>query len=367
MRVRVGRICILLMCFLLPACSGSQVEDSRPAQPLSDIERQLTLAYSSTDPLERIENVHSLTGQWLTYDDIANLTDEEASSFYTGIAFSSDNLIFPDPAIIRRSEDLAIVGLPNGLGLYLYDLSSDPFQQLEISAYTIGLNQLDIIRDEEEIGIAYETIGANNLTTVHFALIISGDDGWKLSWLSDEAPEWWFNASNGFMRVESDLSGITVTGQAANSTPMFDETADDAPLRTFEIFWKRQSVRGEDLHQYAVSPPATGYRSRQEWMWTVAQPSPYATLVQFIEQSQSGDIVRAAELTVTPQIAQTALDFGLHFVGRRYRVLESDSKSITFRDQQGAFVVTFTGEAPYLITTITPLGSGNEPLEPPIR
>ena len=263
---------------------------------------------------------------------------------------------------MRRSDDLAVVGLPQGYGLYFYDLaapaSSTP---LEISRWTVGLSAVDVIWKEDQVGVGYLTTGTDSLPRVHYALVVRADDAWHLAWLSDEDPDWWLNAAGGALSIASDLSQLTVTGEAPRTTEAFYEQAG-GPRRTFRLTWEHT------LQGYALAPGPEGFASRQAWLWQSAVPAPYATLVEFIERLQIGDHKGAAALAADPALVEAAVDFGLQLPERRYQVVEAEADRIVFRDVKGSFVVTFrppqdeTG--PWQIASLTPYGAARQNSQP---
>ncbi|NDJ54121.1 MAG: hypothetical protein GYB68_13710 [Chloroflexi bacterium] len=294
------------------------------------------------------------------------MSDDVAAATFTQAVFSSGQMVFPEPALIQREGDIVVVGLPDGLGIFLYDLRQPRgTPPLEISRWTMGLRVLEVRwvlnsdRDPVEIGVIYGTQGQDGTRIPHYALATynANVSTWRVNWLSDEDPDWWFNSQNGRMAVASDLSLLAVEGEAENTTAVFIET-DESPTRRFRVFW----VREESV--YIISPPVGSHPSRQAWLWQIAQPSPYATLVEFIERLRNTDQGRAANLTTSDQVVLDALDFGLYQRDREFRVVQTeqgDETIIVFQDQRGAFVARFnaptTDEAPWLISDIRPIGA----------
>ncbi len=317
------------------------------------IEVTLREAFRTSDPIMRVANVLGATDSFLRDEAVRASDDSVASIYFTSVAFSSGRLTLSEPAILRRRGNLAVVALPEGLGLYLWDLGEEAgTPPLEISRWTVGLSGLDTIWGQGEVGISFVTLGEDGTTTAHYALATKGS-AWQVAWFSDEVPEWWFNARGGTLTVAPDLSQIILTGEAPRTTETFYEQPGE-PRRTFRIVWLRER------DNYVMASPVENYPHREMWLWQVAVPSPYATLVEFVERLQLGDEEGAARLTGEPTIVPAAIHFGLSFPDRRFQVVSQAADRLVMRDLQGAFLVTFSepqrGDAPWLITSLAPLG-----------
>lgn len=339
----------------LVGCTQPTTETATSLPSLADIERDLANDYALNDPIERQRLVLQHTALWLQTDEVQALTDAEASQIYTQLAFSSGNIIFDDPAFIDRSDGLVVFGLPNGLGIYIFLPDGNP---VRLTEYSIGLNDLSVTWLEGEFGVAYETLDAATRSVPHFALVTLSDEaGWQVSWLSDNVADWWFNALDGELIVADDLQTLTVTGQSLTSPIVFDESASEV-TRTYTLTWRRDILRGEDRQGYVVSPLPESYNDRVEWMWSVATPSDYATLVEFIEQLQLGREERASTLAANGFAFRQATDFGFDQPGRQYTVQEAQPNSIVVQGEQGTF--TFFFDTEHRIADIRPIGAEND-------
>lgn len=311
-------------------------------------------AFQITEPVQRREAVLLAVQQFLNDPSVRAMTDEEASTLFTETAFSSERLVLPDAGYIARDGGRAVVGLLDGMGLYLYDLDHAASQPVLLSPWTVGLVRLEVYWESAEIGVQYDTLGNDDILRAHFVLAVEADSGWKAAWISDEAPDWWFNAQNATLSVAPDLSWIAVTGEASGTTLVFDEQPGH-PRRAFHLEWIRE---GESFKPTS-SPHA--YDRREAWLWSIATPSPYATLVEFLERLQMGDAVDVETLVSNPAVIRDAAAFGLDLIGRRFEVVTYEPDQIVFRDLQGTFVATFreepSAEYPWLISSIAPLGA----------
>lgn len=259
--------------------------------------------------------------------------DAALSEALTGAAFSSGTLRLADAGLVRIAGDAAVVGLPDGLGLYLVDLRRE-VRPVELSRWTAGLNRLAVTGQPGELAAAYMTLGADGVERAHVALAVEGRDGWRLAWLSDEQPDWWFNARGGALAVSPDLSQLTVTGAAEHTTDAFYEVGD-APRRTFRVAWLREA------NGYRPAATVESYGSRRAWLWALAEPSPYASLVEFVERIQAADQDGAGRLAAGEGVLGAAFYGGLVRPERRYQVVRYEGETIVFRDLDGTFTASF--------------------------
>ena len=304
-------------------------------------------AYRKTEPQPRREAVLQAVSRFVAEAADQGLSDEDASLRLTQAAFSSQQIKLTDPAFVRREGSLAVVGLPDGLGLYFFDEAGSP---VEISRWTVGLNSVNPIWRDGETGVVYETIGVDGIKTVHFVLIVHEAPIWRVTWISDDAPDWWFNARNASLDIQPDLSSIAVTGESEQTIVTFEES-DSTPHRSYTLIWER------NLNQYALKAPISGYESREAWMWSVAVPSEYATLVEFIERLQRQQVQQAKAMTVNSDVFDDALAFGFQLIGTSYKVILSEPERLIVQGHQGTFEITFQqSEVGWQITGIKPTG-----------
>lgn len=358
---------LLALALLLAGCAASPAltpPSTLPpgATPEPVAEQTVREAFHVPDPLARRAAVLSAVGSFLQDSTIRAVDDRTASSLLTDTIFASGQITLTDPAFVRRSDDLAVVGLPQGYGLYFYDLAAPASSApLEISRWTVGLSAMDVIWKEDQAGVGYLTTGTDSLPRVHYALVVRMDDAWHLAWLSDEDPGWWLNASGGALSIASDLSRLTVTGEAPRTTEAFYEHVG-GPRRVFRVTWERT------LQGYTLAPGPEDFALRQAWLWQAAIPAPYATLVEFVERLQMGDHDGAAALAADPALVEAAVGFGLQLPERRYQVIEAEADRIVFRDVQGTFVAAFArprGETgPWQIIDLAPYGAAGQSGQP---
>jgi hypothetical protein len=176
-------------------------------------------------------------------------------------------------------------------------------------------------------------------------------------WLGDESPDWWFNATRSSIALAPDLTHITVVGEALETTSVFLED-QNTPRRRFRVGWDRTG------DSYTPVPAVGEATNRQNWLWQIAEPSAYASLVECLERMRVRDSTGAAALTTDPAVVTTAASFGLGFPENSFTVTFQDDTHIAFQGRQGAFVATFQRPAPgsgpdqpWLITSILPAGA----------
>lgn len=325
--------------------------------PRPGINEQLRAAFAIEDRPARLDAVLSLLPGFLADIGLRNVDDEAASSLLTDIAFSSERMTFTDRAFIRRFSDIAVVGLPDAMGLYFVNTFGEDRYPREISRWTAGLDSMDLIPSGSEAGLVYATLGVDQAVRVHYALLLRGDQGWEVGWHSDEVPEWWFNATQAQIATAPDLSKLTVVGEALGTTSVFVEE-DNTPHRRFRVDWIRQA------NQYTQFPAMGGSDNRQNWLWQIAEPSAYASLVEFIERLRNNDLKGAALLVSQAGVVETARSYGLYLTENVYHVTAAEPDRITFQGRQGAFVAIFVPppagsppETKWLITNVSPLGA----------
>lgn len=337
-----------------PSVTPLAATPTQPAIQAATLEERLQEALQLPEPEARKYEVLMAVDAFLRDPGIQAMSDQDASRVLTEVAFASESLTLTDPALIQRRNTRAIVGLPEGLGLAFYDLSRpEGSQPLEISPWSVGLEALGVTWTDQEAGVFYETISTDGVRRAHFALVGRRSDEWAVLWLADEMPDWWFNAQNATLSIAPDLSELLVIGEAESTTLAFDE-ADGRPRRQFRVRWVRE---GES---YDPTPQNEDFGVRQDFIWIAAEPSPYATLVEFIERLQLQELAGAQRLVSSPDLMDTATSFGLYLIQRPYEVILVEADRIVFRGRQGTFAATFRAPGvegdPWLITSIVPTG-----------
>jgi hypothetical protein len=344
---------VALVGFLLAACTPTPTETPPPLpthapSPTPAPIAVLIQAFAEEDPDDRLAAVLAETDNFLRSGE--SMDDAALGEQIAGAAQVAQTLAGEPVAFVRRQGDLAVVGMPGGMGIYLFDLTQSDPPPLEVGAWTLGLSAMEVTWGENVIGVTYHILAEDGRTRAHFSRVEFIDDEWRLAWNSDETPLWWLCAHEAALDASPNLDVLTLTGQAPGMTPVFDEFGE-APIRTFRITW----VWGEGA--YRPSPPPDAFETRQEWGWLVAEPGAYATLVEFMERLRMGDEVGAGQLLAAPALGATARALGLERTDRRYTVVQADALTIIFRDRIGVTVATFTPGDPWLIADLRPYGA----------
>lgn len=355
--LRMNRLCpVVLTAFVLIACSAAPpppdetLTPSQAPEPTSSlsVDDEVKAAFADTDPQARRTKVLSAVQRLLDDPAIQSVSDADATIRLTDLAFASGAIKLTDPAYVRRHDTYAVVALPDGMGLYFFAPSQAP---IEINRFTVGLTTLNPVWRENEIGVPYETRGTDGAITSQFALLTQTDSGWQMTWSSADTPDWWFNARNGSLMIEPDLSRIALSGQAPGNTLVFNE-AEETVQREFRIVW----LRSEETDTYQPELPPDQFSYREAWLWRIAVPSPYSSMVEFIERLQRNDREGLLRLVLNGEVIEDARDFGFALLNQTYDVILSEPDRIVIRGYQGVFEFSFAppdaeGD-PYVITSI---------------
>jgi hypothetical protein len=316
---------------------------------------QLRSAFQIGDRTARKQAVLSLTRDFLSDIEARQVDDDAASSLLTDISQVSRPLL-NNPAIIRRQGGQAVVGFPDGLGLFLYDLGAPAeTPPLELSPWTAGLSTVQVTWLPDQVGVLYFTTGTDAVTSAHYVLGEQSRGAWRVGWFGDEDPDWWFNVRNASVTLSPDLQTLKVVGESDHNSAAFDELPG-TPRRSFAVEWRRLPSG------YAMSPQPGSVSGRTAWLWQVAVPSSYATLVEFIERIRIGDKVTPVQLVTDAEIVTNAFAYGLNFPENRFLVVASNPDSITIRSVRGTFVAGFKppdagADRPWLISSLSPIGA----------
>ena len=354
----------ILVLILILTAAGCRHADPRALPPQSlepssqntlPLETAIPLAFQSTDPQSRRAEIVTAIRQFLLDPAYLSAPDEVTSAALTSLAFSSDRLTIPDPAFVRRFGSYAVVAIPDGIGLYFYDLAHPSQTPLELSRWTVGIQSLEVVWQDNYTAIAYHTLDLEGISHAHVSLLtIDSNLDWEQSWIGDDTPDWWFNDINASIDLAPDLSQIVVVGASTSGSQSFQEDST-SPQRLFRLVWTLDNT------QYQLTTPSTGFRDRSEWAWATAVPSPYATLVEFVERFQRNDVAGAKILTANDTVMVDADNFGLALVGVPYKAEILDETHIRIVGHQGALIIAFqppeNNEGDWLITSITPQGA----------
>ncbi|MGF1504513.1 MAG: hypothetical protein ACFB51_05165 [Anaerolineae bacterium] len=349
MRFAIGVVCVFAVG--LVGCQPAAPPTAAPAavpQPTPTPADPLSLA----EAFAQGRNEFDATLRFLQAAD-PTLDDADLIRAANAAAFDDpDRTPLEGGLLLTRADERAVVAYPNGRGLVLFDDGAPPVQ---LTRWALDVIAVQAVWLPDEAGISYVTLRADGGTTIHYILAARSGSGWEVRWHSDDNPDWWFNARDARIAVAPDLSRLIVTGQATNTTNTFAESFSDV-TRDFTLLWER-----DEDSRYQPALTASAFASRQEWLWRVAEPSAYTTLVEFIERLRLSEVEEAAGFTADPSVLEDALDFGLALPERQFIVTAATETRIEFRDTRGAFVATFItprrSGGPWLLTGVRPLGA----------
>jgi hypothetical protein len=160
----------------------------------------------------------------------------------------------------------------------------------------------------DEMGIIFAYIGASTVTP-DFILLRREEGGWQKVWPSAPEPwrELWITADGDVSFAAQDLSLLRMEGSSwgvfLEEDPFFECHA--CPHRFFDLLWERR--RDKYLPQVTLPVDASYY----DRLWEITQPSPYASLFEFLRRLRAGDEVGALQLTSDPLVVEEAKALGL--------------------------------------------------------
>jgi hypothetical protein len=361
LNVRVKALATLCFYLILAGCYPTMPRQLGPQSLELSAENAVppsiavTQAFEENDPQSRHIAVVSAIQRFLRDPAYIDQPDEITAAALTELAFSSNRLTLSDPALIQRDGSYTIVAIPDGIGLYFYDLTDPNAVPIELSQWTAGIQTLEATWQDDRVVIIYQTLDVQGDRHAHASLLtLNADSDWVQSWISDDIPDWWFNAANAAIEVAPDLSQIVVVGEATSTTQAFQEDAN-SPQRFFQLVWKL------DETHYQLTTPSSSFRDRSEWAWATAIGSPYGTLVEFVERFQRNDQSGARMLAANDTVMAEARNFGLAFSGIPYKVETLDETHLLLTGYQGELIITFqppqSSEDGWLLTNIAPQGA----------
>lgn len=240
-----------------------------------------------------------------------------------------------------------ILNLGEGGGLVLCE---DGGFVLELSPWNLTADDFQTYQADSMMVISYRTLEERKFF-VHLIVLNLAADPPVILWQSDEDPEFLFIAQGGELQLAEDLTAFSLTGLAEGATGVFDEK-ESVVSREFQNTWFKEE--GGIEAQKSLSH----YGSVSEYADALAIASPYATLIRFLEWLVVGNEAALVPLVTEISVISTARDYGLHYRGRVYRVIEASRQRIVFKDEGGEFVAEFTlMDGVYLLADIYPRGA----------
>lgn len=208
--------------------------------------------------------------------------------------------------------------------------------------FTEGDAILDARLVGDEMGIIFAIIGASSVNP-YYLLLHRVDPGWERVWPTELEPrdDLWIATDGEISFASDDLSLLQVKGSSFlvdYPEEIFLECHVCAH-RFFDVQWARQ---GDNYLPQVTLPPNAPYYDR---LWEITQPSPYASLFEFLRRLRAGDEAEALELVAEPPVLDQAVALGLDDPAMTYMAGWEPAPEDTFvfstEDLTREFVATF--------------------------
>lgn len=287
------------------------------AEILEQVQRMLDEAATLDFSLQG-DMVAEALALYLSRDDREELNDEELAQEFQGLMEQAGLQAFIGVSIVGiETEPKAYLA---SFGYYTISLFWGPLgEPLKHQVVSQGdaVNEARLV--EDEAGVIFAAIGASTVTP-DFLLLRWEEGGWGVVWPGPpyepaQRSDLWVTADGEVSFAADDFSLIRTEGSSWGAAFMEEDPFFEChacPHRYFEVLWERQG----DLYVPQVSPPDDApYYDR---LWEVTQPSPYATLFEFLRRLRAGDEDGAMELAVGPEVIEQAQDLGLDDTSRSF-------------------------------------------------
>jgi len=221
-------------------------------------------------------------------------------------------------SVRRLSSDLAVVKLPPD-GIYLFWPGG--WQRVVVG---------DVMQDarlaDDEVGIVFARVGASSVSPAFVLLRRQAAGGWGMVW-SPAGQSEWICTDGSISFGDPGLSRLLLVGSSfgldSGDNVVFSE-CHACPHRTLRSVWERQ---GNEYVRLSSLPPDA---PRAKRLWEMTEPSPYASLYEFIRRLRAGDQVGARLLAVNDDVLVQATAHGLAEPGVRLVVDKAEGNQITF-------------------------------------
>jgi len=227
-------------------------------------------------------------------------------------------------------------------GLYPIGLFWGQGVPLEYLVVTEGdaISEARLVGDE--MGILFAFIGASSVNP-YYLLLRRVDPGWEKVWPTELEPsdDLWIATDGEISFASDDLSLLQVRGSSFlvdYPEEIFFECHACAH-RFFDVLWERE---GDKYLPQVTLPLDAPYYDR---LWEITQPSPYASLFEFLRRLRAGDEAGALQLTSDPSVVEEAKALGLDDPAVTYMVEWGPESQATLpfstEDLTRKFVATF--------------------------
>jgi len=200
--------------------------------------------------------------------------------------------------VVRASEDTTLMKLPSAK---IYAFWPGGWQYLVDGDIIQAVRQVG-----DEMGLIFASVGAGSVTPAFVLARRQPNTGWEGIWAPMDQREW-ICTDGTISFVNEDLSVLEVVGTSfaldRGENLVFSE-CHACPHRTLRGIWER---KGDGYVRRSRLPADAPLYQR---LWEMTEPSPYASLYEFLRRLRSGDLAGALELGSDAAIRQ-AVDLGL--------------------------------------------------------
>jgi len=306
-----------------------EVKDLLSEATSAEFERQEELVVRAISIYLALPGTDKISEEQLA-DDLAIIAQEAGLDIFV---FGADVLrVRSDPPLY-----LARMGF---FPIYLFwGEEGEPFDYYRV-AEGEDIDEARLVDDE--IGIIFAHVGASTVTP-NFVLLREEGATWQRVWPPDDEPwrDLWITADGDISFAAQDLSLLRVEGSSfgvfSEEDPFFECHA--CAHRFFDVLWERQGDKY--LPQVTLSLDAPYY----DRLWEITQPSPYASLFEFLRRLRAGDEPGALRLTSDPSVVEEAKALGLNDPAVTYMVewepAPEDALLFSTEDLNKKFIATF--------------------------
>lgn len=298
-----------------PRLQPTGVETPRPQPALTDIEELFRQALS--DPSLLPEGATA----FLSLPEIISMDDGQATAYLSSILTQAGwefSVAVQGISLKRPASDLAVLKLPPN---HIYLFWPGGWQRVSVG---------DLIEDarliNDELGIIFAHVGASSINPAFMLLRRQPAGGWESLW-SPSGQREWFCTDGSISFVGEGLSQLRLVGSSfaldAGKDEVFSE-CHACPHRTLVGTWER--LGNEYVRRSSLPPDAP----RAERLWEMTEPSPYASLYEFIRRLRVGDQDNARLLAANDVVIEQALEHGLADVSIHLLVDSVEGQTIVF-------------------------------------
>ncbi len=244
---------------------------------------------------------------YLSLPEIAEMTEEEMGEELFSLGEGARIEMWVTGVEVKRVEKQPPLYLVK-FGLYPIALfwreAEEPFHYSPV-AEGEAIQGAQLVDDE--LGLIFAYVGASSVTP-DYVLLRRDEEGWARVWPEEgEERDLWITVDGEVEFVGEGLSLLRTRGSSfgayVEGESFFECHA--CPHRTLSLLWER---RGDEYLPQVTLPPDAPYPDR---LWEITEPSPYATLYEFLRRLREGDEKGALKLATAPQVVEKAKALGL--------------------------------------------------------